>query len=221
MIMTIDNEPLKGSEPISATVERVWRQIGMDRLSPAEQERFLAAETERIEDLIEVRVPDQIELTRLYRQQSGQQPDYLTTVGLINNARNQATAAVIEEELFSQLPDDEEDEEPPMLTVEEQAERREREDSARRAAHRHEPDRWKRALHRSEPTEQIVALVKALWGQRGPRFRVTAQYLLQALQEDGQPIPQHRDSDLYQSCTRLLEAEMIARGFAADGTVRR
>ena len=42
MIMTIDNEPLKGNEPISATVERVWRQIGMDRLSPAEQERFLA-----------------------------------------------------------------------------------------------------------------------------------------------------------------------------------
>ena len=109
MIMTIDNEPLKGNEPISATVERVWGQIGMDRLSPAEQERFLAAETERIEDLIEVRVPDQIELTRLYRQQSGQQPDYLTTVGLINNARNQATAAVIEEELFSQLPDDEEE----------------------------------------------------------------------------------------------------------------
>lgn len=209
-----------GNEPIRVTVERVWRHIGMNGLHPAEQEQFLAAETERIENLIEARVPDQIELTRLYRDQTGQHPDYLTTVGLINNARNQATQWVLADELFSRLPEDDDEDESPMLTVEEAAQRRDMEDAARRAAHRHEPDRWKRALHRSEPTEQIMNLVRVLWGQHNPRFRVTAQYLLQARHEDGQPIPHEQGSDLYRRCTNLVETEMLGRGLAADGTVR-
>lgn len=221
MIMTIDNDPVSADEPISATVARVWRQVGMEQLSPAEQEQFLTAETERIEDLIEARVPDQIELTRRYRQDHGQQPDYLTTVGLINNARNQIRQSVLDEELFSHLPTPPEDSEEQLPSIEELTQHQAMADAARIAAHRDDPDRWKRALHRSAPTGPIVELVATLWGERRPRFRVTAQYLLQARSEDGQPIPQDRSSDLYRSCTSLLENEMRARGFAADGAARR
>lgn len=222
MIMTIDNEPIRAAEePIGVTVTRVWRRIGMEQLSPPEQESFLAAETERIEDLIEARVPDQIELTSRYRHERGQQPDYLTTVALINNARNQVRQAVLDEELFSHLPIEQDETEQPMPSLEEATRQRAIVDAERRAKYRNDPDRWKRALHRSEPTPEIVEQVRQLWGDRSPRFRVTAQYLMQARSEDGQPIPRDQTSDLYRSYTSLLEAEMAARGLVADGAARR
>ena len=209
--MTMDN--VVTEEPLVDLVTRVWQQIGMDHLSPRQQDQFLAAETTRIEDLIEAMVPDPIDLTSRYRQETGVAPDYLTTVALINTARLQSRESVLERELFAQLPAEETDE---MLS--ESPESVAMQDAQRRAAHRNDPERWRRALHRSEPTEQIVELARTLWGSRTPRFRVAAQYLLQARTEDSQPIPTSRDHALFPSFTSLLEDEMVRRGRADDAT---
>lgn len=208
MSMTIEQTPM------SALVRRVWEQVGMTGMTPAQREQFLAAETARLEDLVELATPDPAELTRLYTKKSGHSPDYLTMVGLITNAQTQAQTLVLEQELYCHLPppDDE-----PTVSVEEAAQRRLREDQARLDLHRGDPNRWQRALHRSEPTGEIVALTRSLWGDRSARFRVLAQYLLQARSEDQQPIPTS-PGPLFRQFTSLLENELRSRGHAADAT---
>ena len=125
----------------------------------------------------------------------GQAPDYLTSVGLRNNATAQAREQVLTEELYALVPQDPHDEpspaqQPPGQTVD-----------------WGNPDRW-RTTRRSEPTEAIQTLVARLWPDRSDWFAIKAEYLLQARSEDGHELPNSPHSPLARELASLVEADL-------------
>ncbi len=203
-------------EPIETIVARVWREeLRLPTMSVAEEVEFLAGETERISDRIEELVPDTMQIQADYRRQTGRRPDYLTTVSLINTARAQARAIVLDEELYSQIPGRDEAFEPES-TIEEAQQAQATADARRRAVHRNDPDRWMNPLHCSEPSQQNEDLADRLWADRTVWFRVVASRLLQVRQEDSMAMPQEPTGAVFQSCTSLVEAQLIAQGRVRD-----
>lgn len=223
MIMAIDEEL------IETIVARVWRtQLGVPQtMTPTEQAQFLAAETDKITDRIDELMPDTIEIQERYRRETGQQPDYPTTVGLINNARAQARQIALDELLFSLLTPQEEDLEEPELTVDEMAEARQRraeataqQTAALQATHQRDPERWINPTWCTEPSPASEALARTLWADRTAWFRVMAARLLQVLSEDGATVPKTVGDPAFRSCTSLVEAQLVAVGRQRDAHAR-
>jgi len=103
------------SAVIRQIVARTWKEhIGVPQEWSTEQtEEFFTAEATRMADRISrMQAEQQLVVIRQWRHaHNGDQPDYLTQVGLINTARSQAEEIVLSQELYEQIPEDSENSE--------------------------------------------------------------------------------------------------------------
>jgi len=189
------------SAEIRQIVARTWREyIGVPQEWSSEQtEAFFTEEATRMADRIaRMQAEAQLVVIRQWRNvHHGNQPDYLTQVGLINSARAQCQEIVLSEELYEQIPEDSEnseEEDELQAAWEAQVEREQwfrrlpEGDEPWKVAARANPDRWK-TVYRSDPTEEIVDAVAALWPERTPRFHLYMELLWQSRVEDDKPVP--------------------------------
>jgi len=180
------------SAEIRQIVARTWREhIGVPQEWSSEQaEEFFTEEATRMADRIaRMQAEAQLVVIRQWRNaHHGNQPDYLTQVGLINAARAQCQEIVLSEELYEQVPEEDEETYPTGEWDESNWNRLPEGNEAWAVAARANPDRWK-TVFRSDPTEEIVEAVAALWPERTPRFHLYMELLWQSRVEDGKPVP--------------------------------
>jgi len=192
---------LSVSAEIRQIVARTWREyIGVPQEWSREQtEEFFTEEATRMADRISrMQAEAQLVVIRQWREaHNGNQPDYLTQVGLINSARAQCQEIVLSEELYEQVPEDSEnseEEDELQAAWEAQVEREQwfrrlpEGDEPWKVAARTNPDRWT-TVFRSDPTEEIVEAVAALWPDRSPIFHFYMELLWQSRVEDDKPVP--------------------------------
>lgn len=190
------------SSTIRNDVDQVYRErVTLPPEWTAEQRRvFLDQETARLSrlaaDLAAQRADAAI---ATWTEQTGHEPDYLTTVGLINNATLQGREQALAEQLYAQIPPD-----PDPAVEAESVELVESVDWGN-------PDRW-RTLRRSEPTPTVTALVAQLWPTRSDWFAIKAEYLLQARAEDDLELPSSPDSALAQELALLVDDDLRSDG---------
>ncbi|MBY6708098.1 hypothetical protein HQ308_14930 [Rhodococcus sp. BP-241] len=201
-------------DPITQDVMKLYLEhVGLPtELSPEDQQEFLERESERIAERIDnmkVHMQDQV-LTR-YVRENGHPAPYLEQVGLINQAWQQATDFVINEEIYNQLPEEMEAYPPDQESSEAEAER----DRARIQVHRSDPERWRNPLNCADPDKEAGDLTELLWEERPMHFRYFAAHLIAARIEDSQPYPTSRQHPLYPSFTNLLDERVAER--AASG----
>ncbi len=181
------------SAEIRQIVARTWREyIGVPQEWSSEQtEAFFTDEATRMADRIaRMQAEAQLVVIRQWREaHHGNQPDYLTQVGLINAARAQCQEIVLSEELYEQIPEEQDEETYPTGEWDESNWGQLPEgNEAWAVAARANPDRWK-TVFRSDPTEEIVDAVAALWPERTPRFHLYMELLWQSRVEDDKPVP--------------------------------
>lgn len=187
------------SSTIRSDAERVYRDHATlpPEWTPAQRSAFLDQEAARLGRLTAETAAELGEAaTAAWTDRTGEPPDYLTTVGLLNNAKLQAQEQVLAEELYSQ--------------IEPEPEPAEAEDEAT-AVDWGNPDRW-RTLRRSEPTAAVTALVAQLWPTRSHLFAIKAEYLIQTRTEDGLEVPQDPTSDLARELADLVDDDLRADG---------
>jgi len=181
------------SAEIRQIVARTWMEyIGVPQEWSGEQtEEFFTEEATRMADRIaRMQAEAQLVVIRQWRNaHHGNQPDYLTQVGLINAARAQCQEIVLSEELYEQIPEEQDEETYPTGEWDESNWGRLPEgNEAWAVAARANPDRWT-TVFRSDPTEEIVDAVAALWPERTATFHLYMELLWQSRVEDDKPVP--------------------------------
>nr|VTP01798.1 hypothetical protein BIN_B_04198 [Mycobacterium riyadhense] len=139
----------------------------------------------------------------------GQDPDYLTKVGLLNTARTQAMEIVLNNELYEQIP--EQEDQPLDLWGEQDQPPPDRSQVPW-------DQRWTSPPYRSDPSPTIEALIADLWPdpQFSAVFRIKAGYLLAARHEDQLPLPSHQADPLAHEL-----AQMVFNDLRDDGLPER
>lgn len=196
------------SSAIRDVVDRMYREhIDLPvEWSPEQRRLFIDRETARLSRRAAELAADLSEAAiAAWTQRAGHEPDYLTTVGLTNNATSQAIQTVLTQEVYEQIPtqtdpteDDLPDPQNPAAPMEV-------------AVDRSNPDRW-RTAQRSEPTPAVAALAARVWPTRSDWFLIKAEYLLQTRLEDGLPLPHSPDSELAHELAQLVEEDLRADG---------
>jgi len=181
------------SAEIRQIVARTWREhIGVPQEWSSEQtEAFFTEEATRMADRIaRMQAEAQLVVIRQWRNaHNGNQPDYLTQVGLINAARAQCQEIVLSEELYEQIPEEQDEETYSTGEWDESNWGQLPEGNEEWAvAARANPDRWT-TVFRSDPTEEIVDAVAALWPERTATFQLYMELLWQSRVEDDKPVP--------------------------------
>jgi len=233
------------SAEIRQIVARTWREhIGVPAEWSREQtEEFFTEEATRMADRISrMQAEQQLVVIRQWRNaHNGDQPDYLTQVGLINSARAQCQEIVLSQELYEQIPEDSEnseEEDELQAAWEAQVEREQwfrrlpEGDEPWKVAARENPDRWK-TVFRSEATEEIVDAVAALWPQRTATFHFYMELLWQSRVEDNKPVPamepvprtqlraRRANAAVMEEMTQMVDAEERRRDQETDAAVAR
>lgn len=193
------------SSTIRNDVDQVYREHAT--LPPewtAEQRRvFLDQETTRLSLLAAQAAAHHADAAiATWTERMGREPDYMTTVGLINNATVQGREQVLSQELYSQIPADPTDAAAALNPQTQDP------DSAVDWGN---PDRW-RTLRRSEPSPAVTTLVAQLWPTRSDWFAIKAEYLLQARAEDGLELPASPHSPLTHQLALLVEDDLQSDG---------
>ncbi|MDN5751133.1 MAG: hypothetical protein L0I76_23315 [Pseudonocardia sp.] len=194
------------SSTIRNDVDQVYREyVELPREWSAEQRSvFVDRETARLSLLAaELAAQRSDAAIAAWTERMGREPDYMTTVGLINNAAWQGREQVLSQELYALIrtgPGPAESEQDPTTT----------EDSVG-AVDWGDPDRW-RTLRRSEPSPAVTALATRLWPTRSEWFTIKAEYLLQARGEDGLELPSDPRSALAQELAQLVEDDLRSDG---------
>lgn len=200
------------SGQIFAEVSRVWTDlIGLpESMTESEKQEFLQERTAEISAQIELSMGTaQGPLVASFKSEHGREPDFPTKLALIETARAQITAQVLQEMLYEQIPEalDPFPEEADSGNVPEKSAEQNRND----------PQRWRKALVRSEPRKEIEELTDQLFPTRSTLYRVMAAYLMQTLSEDGRQIPTSSSDPLLPSFISQLEAAMVEDGQPLDG----
>ncbi len=233
------------SAEIRQIVARTWREhIGVPQEWSSEQtEEFFTEEATRMADRIaRMQAEAQLVVIRQWRDaHNGNQPDYLTQVGLINSARAQCQEIVLSEELYEQIPEDSEnseEEDELQAAWEAQVEREQwfrrlpEGDEPWKVEARANPDRWK-TVYRSDPTEEIVDAVAALWPERTATFHLYMELLWQSRVEDDKPVPamepvartqlraRRANAAVMGEMTQVVDAEEHRRDQETDAAVAR
>src|SRR5262249_43339969 len=132
-------------------------------------------------------------------QRTGEHPDYLTKVGLLNAAMASAKEIVLNNELYELIPEpedpsDESIETPPSLERSQVP----------------WDQRWTRTQYRSDPSEQIEDLVAQIWPDPdfSAVFRIKAGYLLAARAEVHLGLPTHREDPLAEELAALVYGDL-------------
>ncbi|RJO77645.1 hypothetical protein D5S18_07885 [Nocardia panacis] len=198
------------TQQIHALVEQTWRDhIGLPpEWTPEQTRRFLNGEAAAICTEIDRRIPGAQLLTlQRWKSEHGHEPDYPTTVGLLNNARQSITELVLTEALYEKIPpenDAAELETPSAATY---------------------PDnlvdavqRWRYPWARTpEPDRDLDDLADLLLPHRSTLVRVMAAHLLQVMREDGQTLPVGPADPALSPFTNRLEEGMRADNQPLDG----
>lgn len=161
-----------------------------------QREKFLENEASRISlQIADLAAQMGEQAVQHWQNQNGHPPDYLTKVGLLNNARSQAMETVLNNELYEQIPQTEDPNDLEAPTTETLARSQVPWDQ-----------RWTSPRYRSEPSEQIEDLAAAIWPAPdfSAVFRIKAQYLLAARAEDQLPLPTHQHDPLAATLADLV-----------------
>ena len=191
------------SSEIRLILEQTYRDhIGVPTDWTPEQTRvffdFEAARLGRLIAATSAQLQDQAISDATIR--TGQPPDYLTTVGLINQAKSQARELILTQELYEQIPD-------PVEIPDDLSSETNPIDESPSRIDWDNPNRWK-TLYRSEPTSPTITLTDRVWPDRTALFRIKAAYLLQARSEDQLPLPQHPNDPLVPELTAMVEQDL-------------
>lgn len=139
---------------------------------------------------------------------TGDHPDYLTKIGLVNTATSQAQDLMLSQELYELIPPPQDD---PL-----------EDHSAGRPDRSQVPwdQRWTRTYYRTEPTEDQEDRVAAVWPPPdfSALFRIKAEYLIAARAEDRQPLPADRHDPLADQLAQLVYADLRADGLPTQPT---
>jgi len=176
------------SAAVREIVANVWTEhIGVDPdWTPQQTEAFFDEESRRLSVRINAMAAEQAMVNvAAWKTEHGRDPDYLTHVGLINNARLQVQEIVLSQELYELVPSEEEDTEEYQAAA--QAAHEER-IAAQREAARSDPERW-RGPYCSLSTEETDARVAEALPDRTSEFQSWASFLWQQRVEDGLPLP--------------------------------
>ncbi|NUS42341.1 MAG: hypothetical protein HOQ24_01395 [Mycobacteriaceae bacterium] len=197
------------SQEIRQIVEQTWRDhIGLPpEWTPQQTATFLDQETSAICGQIEARMgtAQGPAAARWKAENPGQEPDYLTGVALINTGRNQITEEVLTEALYDKVPINDE-------PLPDEAPGGQAKKNVEPAA------RWRFPAARTpEPDADLEELADRLLPTRSTLVRVMAAHLLQAMREDGQPLPEETGAAAMSSFTNRLEAGMRQDGQPLDG----
>ena len=172
-----------------------------------EQHQYLVQESERLSRMVG-ELADRLaeQSVTQWTRSHGHHPDYLTKVGLLNNARMAAREQILNNEVYEQIPS----------STDETGEDRD--------AIRGEPpqdrdeipwdQRWTDPDWRSEPSEAMETLIEQIWPE--PRFsmlfRIKAGYLLASREEDGLAIPTTSDSALARELAAMIYQDLRSDG---------
>jgi hypothetical protein len=168
--------------------------------TPQQSATFIEDEAARISQQI-AQLADQMGAQSVaeWTQRTGEHPDYLTKVGLLNTAMAAAREIVLNNELYElisepQDPSGETTETPPSLD----------------RSHVPWDQRWTRTQYRSDPGEQIEGLVAQIWPAPdfSAVFRIKAGYLLAARAGDHLPLPAHREDPLAAELAALVYSDL-------------
>jgi hypothetical protein len=133
---------------------------------------------------------------------TGDHPDVMTKVGLVNNATLQAKEVVLTQELYELIPP------PPEQDLDE---------SPAPIPDRSEVPwdrRWTHTQYRTDPSEDQEDLVTAVWPDPGfsALFRIKAGYLIAARAEDQLALPSDRHDPLAAQLAQMVYADLRADG---------
>jgi hypothetical protein len=168
--------------------------------TPEQSATFLEDEAARISQQI-AQLADQMGAQSVteWTQRTGEHPDYLTKVGLLNTAMASAKEIVLSEQLYElisepQDPPNETTETPPSLDRSQVP----------------WDQRWNRTQYRNGPSEQIEDLVAQTWPDPdfSAVFRIKAGYLLAARAEDHLGLPAHREDPLAEELAALVYSDL-------------
>ena len=168
--------------------------------TPEQSATFIEDEAARISQQI-AQLADQMGAQSVaeWTQRTGEHPDYLTKVGLLNTAMASAKEIVLSEQLYELIP---EPQDPPIETTETPP-------SLDRSQVPWD-QRWTRTQYRSDPSEQIEDLVAQIWPDPdfSAVFRIKAGYLLAARAEDHLGLPAHREDPLAEELAALVYSDL-------------
>ncbi|MDT5053440.1 MAG: hypothetical protein QOF66_1806 [Mycobacterium sp.] len=170
--------------------------------TPQRQRDFLDQEAARLSrQVAELAAELSEEAIQEWISRTGDHPDVMTKVGLVNNATLRAKEIVLSEGLYELIPpppEEDLDESPPM------------------------PDRsavpwdrrWTHTQYRTDPTEDQEDLVTAVWPAPdfSGLFRIKAGYLIAARAEDHQVLPTDRHDLLAAQLAQMVYADLRADG---------
>lgn len=206
---TSEQDEAQAIDPIvRAEVSRIWREwIGMDpALSVGEREAQIDAEALRLTSMVDQMVGDSPHgfLAEQWRQEHpGQEPDFPTTVALIETARRSARSKVLEMELYPQLTAEatsQTEQELAEISATAAAE-------ARRLREARDPNRWRRSM--VEVSELAERIVSRVWGTAGTfEFQMLALSLVQQRLEDNEPTPTTSADPVREELEAMIDEQM-------------
>lgn len=201
--------------PVSSEIRLIMEQTYRDHIgipqdwTPEQTRVFLDTEAARLGRLIAATSAQlQEQAISEVTTRTGQPPDYLTTVALINQAKSQARELILTQELYEQVPEQVEIPDDPSFETD-------LSDEPPARVNWDDPNRWK-TLNRSEPRPETITLTNQVWSDRSALFRIKAGYLLQARLEDQVPLPQHPDDPLVATLTAMVEQDLLDDGLPTD-----
>ena len=193
-------------EILQIVTQAYQQQLGLPtEWSPAQRQAFIQAEADKISYRVaELAAELEAQAVGEWTRSHGQHPDYLTKVGLVNTARNQAMEIVLSEDLYEQIPAEEE--QPSSLWGEDQP--------TPDRSHVPWDQRWTNPPYRSEPSQDTEDLIAALWPKPAfsAVFRIKAGYLLSARAEDGLPAPSDQADPLTAELAQMIYADLRSDG---------
>jgi hypothetical protein len=170
--------------------------------TPPQRQDFLDREAARLSrqvadlaaDLSEQAIQDWI-------ARSGDHPDVMTKVGLVNNATLQAKEIVLSQGLYELIPPPPQEDlpsDPPIPDRSEVPWNR----------------RWTHTQYRTDPTEDQEDLVRAVWPEPdfSGLFRIKAGYLIAARAEDQLTLPTDRHDPLAARLAQMVYADLREDG---------
>jgi len=200
--------PTVSSPEIQELVEQVYTSHHLlpPEWTPQQQQGFLDREAGRLSRQVgELAAQMAEQFVQDWISRHGDHPDYMTKVGLVNNATNQAKEIVLSQELYELIPPEPDEPEPENLPP--------MPDHSQVSWDR----RWTHTQYRTEPTEDQVDLVAAVWPAPdfSDLFRIKAEYLIAARAEDALTLPADRTDPLAAQLAQMVYADLRADGLPA------
>lgn len=206
-----DNSSQYDADPqIEARVRELYLQrIGLDGMSPEQQEQAIREEAVRLTAMADELMGDTAHgplMADWRAKHPGQDPDYQTIVALEATARNSAVQQILETELFPQL-----DLETREAAITERSVLMAAADAqAARLRALGDPDRWK--THQVILTPLAQEILDRVWGSAGSfETRMLLLSLIQQRLEDNQPVPDTAAHPLTEQFEEMVARELATR----------